>query len=69
MLHVRVDDGRSAKFPLCAPLHNLRGVMGTGDVESLAERASTGLQVVMQPSTCTPYTLGWELRPSPCRPR
>ena len=41
---MRLEDGRSAKFPLSVPLHNLRFVLGAGDVEALAERAAGSLQ-------------------------
>lgn len=47
VFRVMVDDGRSRKFPLAVPLHALRFVLGTADVETLAERVAAMLQVIM----------------------
>ncbi|KXZ42983.1 hypothetical protein GPECTOR_108g178 [Gonium pectorale] len=44
MLHVRLEEGRSSRFPLSVPLHNLRAVLAAPDVDALAERTSAALQ-------------------------
>ncbi len=45
IFNVRLEESRSSKFPVSVPLHNLRFVMAAGDVEGLAERVSSALQV------------------------
>ncbi|GIL95773.1 hypothetical protein Vretimale_1721 [Volvox reticuliferus] len=40
MFAVRLEEGRSSKFPVSVPLHNLRSILGAADVDFLAERTS-----------------------------
>eukprot|EP00775_Hariotina_reticulata_P002438 gene2438-2741_t len=72
VFNVHLDVGRSRKFPITVPLHNLRPILNITDVEGLAEKVSKAVQLCytrLELLKAKGQSPGRAKSPSSCEPR